>query len=97
MEAFPFSSDEWSQVQEAARGVVNASLAGDGVLQASLLEEFRDILVVLRAKYGEHPVLLETAADFTEDTSERVALYEAAKKPFHNSVAAPFRVRFPAG
>ena len=35
---------------------------------------------MLRAKYGEHPVLLETAADFTEDASEQVALYERAKR-----------------
>ena len=33
---------------------------------------------MLRARHGEHPVLLETRADFAEDDVERVALYRRA-------------------
>ncbi|MBN9522744.1 hypothetical protein J0H58_30205 [bacterium] len=58
--------------------VVNAGLADDPALRASYLIGLRDVLAGLRARYGDHPVLLETEADFAEDTEERVALYRRA-------------------
>jgi hypothetical protein len=78
VEAFPFTDAEWAAVSEAARLVVNASLAEDEVLHASNVAELRDVLAELRAQYGDHPVLLETEADFTSYDSERLALYRRA-------------------
>lgn len=78
MEAFPFTEAEWASVEEAALPVVNATLADDPVLRASHLIELLDVLASLRARHGDHPVLLETQADFAEDDVERVALYRRA-------------------
>lgn len=78
MEEFPFTEREWNRVNDAAAAIVNASLADDGILSASLQAEMHEILNDLQLKYGEHPVLIETQADFTTDRAERVALYQQA-------------------
>ncbi len=78
MEAFPFTDAEWAAVRDATLPLVNAALADDPVLQASHLVGLLDVLAGLRARYGDHPVLLETEADFIDDDSERVALYRRA-------------------
>jgi hypothetical protein len=78
MEEFPFSEVEWQRVQEASHSVVNATLADDAVLRSALLVELLAILAELRAVHGDHPVLLETEADFLDDPSSRVAVYRDA-------------------
>ncbi len=78
MEAFPFTDAEWDAIKGAALPVVNASLAEDLPLRASALVELLDKLDGLRARYGDHPVLLETQADFSDENPERVALYRRA-------------------
>jgi hypothetical protein len=78
VEAFPFSEAEWVAVSEAALPVVNAGLAGDAVLRAEHLVGLLEVLAGLRARYGGHPALLETEADFAEDEEERAALYRRA-------------------
>jgi hypothetical protein len=80
MEPFPFTVEEWSCVGEVTLALINATFAEDAILHASLVEELRYVLDELRAKYGQHPALLETEADFTDEPSERVALYEQAKQ-----------------
>ena len=78
MKAFPFSEAEWATVREAALGVTNGALANDPVVQASHVFSLRRILAQLRGRYGDHPVLLETEADFADDDVERVSLYRQA-------------------
>ncbi len=78
MEQFPFSKTEWKAVENATLPVVNAGLADDPVLGASYLVDLLDVLDRLDSRYGEHPVLLETRADFIEDEEERIALYRRA-------------------
>jgi hypothetical protein len=78
MDGFPFSTDECSRVSDAARAVVNAALAEDDVLRASQFEELHRVLAELQVKYGDHPVLLETEADFSDDPKEQRVLYQAA-------------------
>ena len=78
MELWPFSKAEWAAVSDAALAVVNASLANDAVVGASHLAGLFDVLDKLRARHGNHPVLLETEADFTEDDGDRVTLYRRA-------------------
>ncbi len=78
MEGFPFTGEEWERIKEGACAIVNASLADDDVLRASHFLELQFVLSELRAKYGPHPLLLETEADFTDEPPERVALYEQA-------------------
>jgi hypothetical protein len=78
VEAFPFTEAEWAAVKDAALPVVNAGLADDPVLRASHLAGLLGVLAGLRARHGDHPVLLETQADFAEADTERVALYRRA-------------------
>lgn len=78
MDSFPFSQSEWTAVKEAARPVVNACLADDDVLNASHLVRLLEVLAGLRSRYGAHPILLETEADFTEDDLRRTKLYRRA-------------------
>jgi hypothetical protein len=78
MDGFPFSRDDWSRVRDAALAVVNAVMAADDALRASQFEELQRVLAELRVKYGDHPVLLETEADFSDDPNEQQVLYQAA-------------------
>ena len=78
MDEFPFTGAEWGAVNDAVLPLVNATLAEDDVLHASAQEELRCVLNQLRVRYGDHPVLLETEADFCDDDAERVALYRRA-------------------
>jgi hypothetical protein len=78
MEAFPFTEAEWAAVGDAVLPVVNAELADDPIVRASHLVGLLEVLAGLRARYGDHPVLLETEADFAGDDSERVTLYRRA-------------------
>jgi hypothetical protein len=75
-EAFPFTHEEWRAVNEAARVIVEAGFMEDPVLEASRLAALREVLTALRSKYPDHPVLLETEADFADDATEKQSLYE---------------------
>jgi hypothetical protein len=79
MEPFPFSAEDWARVREACLAVVNAELAEQESVRATRFAELGNLLAELRVKYGEHPTLLETEADFAAEPSEQVALYEMAK------------------
>src|SRR5687767_5383934 len=78
MEAFPFTDAEWEPVKVAALAILNAGSVGDDVLRASLRIQILDLLIDLRERHGDHPVLLETAADDTEDDAEGATLYRRA-------------------
>jgi len=101
MSPFPFSSEDWDRVKDASIELVNASAADDPNLMASRFIELQAVLGDLRAKYGEHPILLETEADFCDDDAVALALYTRALKLAKanelptNSILAPlhFRVR----
>jgi hypothetical protein len=78
VEAFPFTNAEWDPLKDLALSVLNAHSAEDDVLAASLTLEMLDRVNALRARHGDHPVLLETAADYTADPTEQAALYRRA-------------------
>lgn len=78
MNPFPFSEIEWEQVRQASHSVLNATLADDVVLRASKLIDLQDVLDHLRARYGEHPILDETEADFLDDPSMQLDKYRSA-------------------
>lgn len=80
VKSFPFTAGEWAAVADAALPVVNAGVAGDLVSRASHLARLFGVLAHLRSRHGDHPVLFETEADFTQDDSERVALYRRAAR-----------------
>jgi len=76
--AFPFTDAEWEAIKGAALLVVNASLVEDIPMRASAYAGVLDKLGDLRARYSDHPVLLETQADFADVNAERVELYRRA-------------------
>ncbi len=78
MEAFPFTKSDWEKIRAPMFDVVDAGFADDDVLRASAFQKFVSVLDALRAKYGRHPVLLETEADFTDETPRAIALYRVA-------------------
>lgn len=80
MDEFPFSDADWDRVSQAAGEVVRASQMEDVVLTAAATAEVQAVLAELAEEYGTHPVLLETAADFTSDPHERVDLYRQARQ-----------------
>ena len=80
MTQFPFTTFEWTRLSGVARAVVNATLAGDDVLHSASIRELYTTLSELRDKHGSHPILLETEADYTDDPTERIVLYERAAR-----------------
>lgn len=76
MEAFPFTTDEWTPVRDTLLSLVNAGMAEDTVLEESHFAELLGLLAALREQHGDHPALLETEADFTNDNGERIELYQ---------------------
>ena len=78
MREFPFTKADWNRVSEAARAIVNATLIDDDVLADCRFSDLRETLDDLREKYGEHPILLETEADFRHDPNEAISLYSQA-------------------
>jgi len=78
MEEFPFTADEWGRVDALAGEIVNASYADDAAVADSKLFDMRDLLEELRGRHGEHPILLETEADYCHDEQESLRLYREA-------------------
>jgi len=78
MHPFPFSEEEWSRVNQAAADIVNQSLMNDPVLHVAGVTEMCAILDELRQHHGEHPILLETQADFIGDKVQSRDLYRQA-------------------
>ena len=74
-ELWPFCEADWARVGEAVRSLVYAL---DTVLEDSHRMELFHVLAELREKYGEHPILLETEADFTIAPQRQLALYQQA-------------------
>ena len=78
MEEFPFTAEEWERVRQAGERGLNATLQDDDVLSASCFCDLQDVLTELREIYGNHPILIETEADFTDDPHVQQRLYEEA-------------------
>jgi hypothetical protein len=78
MERWPFTREEWDTIDEAARHIVNASFLDDEILRDSAYAALVEHLEQLRSAHGDHPVLLETLADFCDDPLEQLALYREA-------------------
>jgi predicted Zn-dependent protease len=78
MQEFPFTKQEWQCVVEVSTALTNATLEDDDVLQASLFMELSEVLEELRNRHGDHPILLETQADFCDDRLLRQKMYRSA-------------------
>jgi len=71
------SDADWERVKELALAIVNASEGDEegGVDETASLMSFLDRL---EQKYGAHPGILSTRADFLSDPDEAVTLLEQA-------------------
>ena len=78
MDAWPFSEEDWSSIEEAVVDLVNSTDEKDDELIATKLKDVYDLLEALAIKYGPHPVLYETKADIIPNPKERVELYKEA-------------------
>lgn len=78
MDAFPFTNADWERVKDASHPVLEARLADDDAVADSMFLTLRETLHDLRCKYGDHPVLLETEADFCDDSGDSIRLYKVA-------------------
>ncbi len=78
MDAFPLSNNDWQRVEDAATALTNATLADDDVLCASHLVDLQEVLEDLRSRYGDHPIIHETEADYLNDPTLRLKGYRAA-------------------
>jgi hypothetical protein len=74
----PFTGREWQSVVNAGFGLVDATARENDPRYRPALRQMRRVIARLRAKYGRHPVLLETLADFEDDVAKRLRLYREA-------------------
>jgi hypothetical protein len=72
------STEDWDRVHVVAVDIVNASAVGDDVLCAHHTQRLLDILDELEVTYGRIPSILDTRADYTDDATVAIALYEEA-------------------
>jgi len=75
----PFTAAEWDAVRWAAGAVTEAAQADDADRRAARFADLRSILVELRGRYGNHPLLWETEADFTSAPQAAAELYRQAE------------------
>jgi len=78
VDPWPFEDEDWDNVVTITGRLTNAILADDEVLRQSIREELIQRIDDLTEKYGEHPVLLETLADFVTESNWRLGLYRRA-------------------
>ena len=78
MEEFPFSREDWGRIQDSSLGLVNATMAEKEELCSVHLVRLFAVLDDLEAIYGEHPILTETRADFSDPGQESIRLYYRA-------------------
>ena len=78
MEAWPFSEEDWSSIEEAVVELVNASEEDEDETVVTKLKNVFDLLEAMAIKYGPHPVLYETKGDIIPNPNERVDLYKEA-------------------
>jgi hypothetical protein len=70
--------DIYERVHELAVAIVNAAQAGDSALSEAQQSALRDFYNEQTALGRWHPFLTEAMADYTDDPSEAVQLYELA-------------------
>lgn len=95
MQPFPFSDDEWELVKQAATLVTNATLMDDDILREHYYGELVDLLDTFRVTHGDHPILLETHADFEQSPSLRIELYRKALAGALLHQLSTFSIRIP--
>jgi Fe-S-cluster formation regulator IscX/YfhJ len=75
----PFTAGEWDAVRWAAGAVTEAAQADDADRRAARFTDLRSILAELRGRYGDHPLLWETEADFAPDPLAAAEMYRHAE------------------
>jgi len=76
----PFTTGEWDAVRWAAGAITDAARASDPDARAARFTDLQSILVELRDRHGNHPLLWETEADFTPDAEAAADMYRQAEE-----------------
>ncbi len=79
MNEFPFEKDEWDRLTQLVYQYVTPIL-NDQDPDECALPIIQSYVEDLKDKYGDHPILIETEADFESDVVEQNYLYEKATK-----------------
>jgi hypothetical protein len=74
----PIDKQDWDEVHDLACDIANAIAMEDVILQESKLAGLFRLLDQLGRKYGDHPALLATRADFILDHAEAMKIYGKA-------------------
>jgi hypothetical protein len=93
MEEFPFTELEWQRVNDASCSLTNACLQDDWILRDSLFAELSAVLDELRQRHGDHPILIETEADFCDDPSLQREMYGSAIQLAEANVLPTYTIR----
>ncbi|WP_339891639.1 tetratricopeptide repeat protein [Neptuniibacter pectenicola] len=72
------NADLFSQVERLAEALLSAADQDDETLFYQLYEQLSSLCELHAGKKSDHPLFLETLADFTEDSVDAVALYQRA-------------------
>lgn len=72
------NKSDWDSVHETVCEFVNATLAEDDIIAESRNEALMVLFKSLKEKYGDHPSIIATEADFMDDDEQRLAIYKKA-------------------
>jgi hypothetical protein len=76
----PFTAGEWDAIRWAAGAITEAAQANDPDGRAARFADLQSLLLELRDRHGNHPLLWETEADFTPDAEAAADLYRHAEE-----------------
>lgn len=77
--------DDWEVVESLALKYVNETIHGESEFSEKIRFRIIEELHALIDKYGEHPVLLSTLADYCEELNEKRRLLKISIKKFEQT------------
>src|SRR3954464_8489759 len=75
----PFTAGEWDAIRWAAGAITEAAQANDPDGRAARFADLQSLLVELRDRHGNHPLLWETEAASPRAPEAAAALYRRAE------------------
>ena len=78
MNLYPITKEAWARVHQKACDIANASLMEDEIMGRVQTMGMKEVLDELEEKFGVHPAILATRADYVDDPAERLRLFTEA-------------------
>ena len=70
----PITKEAWDRVHEKALDIVSAFQSDDSTMHATYTAQMMILLDELEANFGEHAMLYDTRADYTDDCATAISL-----------------------